>query len=68
MDYLIKQKLIIMDVTEVDEHGSVHDNQVTIPDAKCMRKMLLLQLEDTDGHKSCTKTTSVHQLTGSTQL
>ena len=34
MDYLIQQKLIIMDVTEVDEHNALHADQlVQIPDA-----------------------------------
>ena len=50
MDYLIQQKLIIMDVTEVDEHNTLHADQlVQIPDAKRMRRLLLPPLEDNDG-------------------
>ena len=60
MDYLIKQKLIIMDVTEVDEHSTVHDDNITIPDAKRMRRLLLLQVEDTDGHITPSKVAQKH--------
>ena len=61
MDYLIQQKLIIMDVTEVDEHNTLHADQlVQIPDAKRMRRLLLLPLEDNDGQITPSKLAQKH--------
>ena len=61
MDYLIQQKLIIMDVTEVDEHNTLHADQlVQIPDAKRMRRLLLLPLEDSDGQITPSKLAQKH--------
>ena len=58
MDYLIEQKLIIMDLTELTEQ-SASENQ-TIPDANRIRRLLVLPVEDDDGHISPSKVAQKH--------
>ena len=61
MDYLIQQKLIIMDVTEVNEDSTLHADQLLqIPDANRMRRLLLLPLEDNDGQITPSKVAQEH--------
>ena len=62
MDYLIQQKLIIMDVTEISEDNTRHAGQLSlqIPDAKRIRRLLLLPLEDNDGQITPSKVAQKH--------
>ena len=56
MDYLIEQKLIMMDLTE--QTSAQCENN--IPDANRIRKLLALTVEDDDGHISPSKVAQKH--------
>ena len=59
MDYLIEQKLIMMDTVEI-QSSTQPETDTSIPDGDRMRRLLNLLSEDDDGHISPSKVAQKH--------
>ena len=60
MDYLIQQKLIMMDVEEIGPGEIRADDDLAIPNSDRLRRLLTLTTDDQEGHISPSKVAQMH--------